>query len=182
MQIFEILCDRLLAFSSSYSRLQHNMAERIDDNTENLDGDNLDDNEVEEGDGDLTLLERAEMWEPSDSLDELEELEEDIVVAFHKIEDEQDEQDVREACIGLLEHGDKVPLLQRAQLLLFMACTAQEGDYAGMRESLEEAELYMRRLEDLLRIEAGVSSERVERLGKAIRKSLRTVNEGKMLF
>lgn len=128
--------------------------------------------------GELTLFDRAVMWMATDGLEELEELEEDIVVAFHSIENESDEKEFRAVCLELLERGDLVPLLQRAQLLLFMAATEHEGDYPAMRESLEEAELYIRRLEDLVNIGAGVWSPRIEPLGAAIRKSLRTVDEG----
>lgn len=183
-----------------------NMAENLDSNGGNPSGDGVHGNGVHNkgvnkggfndssvdddgllGDGiidadELTLFNRAVMWKATDSPQELEDLEEDIILAFHSIENESDEKEFRAVCLELLERGDLVPLLQRAQLLLFMAATEREGDYQAMRETLEEAELYIRRLEDLVNIGAGNFSPRIEPLGTAIRKSLHTVNEGEVSF
>lgn len=145
------------------------MAERLEDSAKNPDGDEVKDEATN------NLLARAEMWDPEDSLNELEK---DIIRAFHSIQNNDDKWDVHQACMELLDHGDKIRLLQRSQLWYIVACLEVQEAYDSVRECLDEAELCMRRLEDLVNIGAGMFDERIMPLGEAIREKRREVDEG----
>lgn len=148
------------------------MAERLEDGGKEYDGDAVKDNDSH------TLLARAEMWDPLESLHELEQ---DIIRASQSAQSQADKWDVYQACMELLDHGDKIRLLQRAQFWYIVACMEDQQRYDSVRECLDEADICMHRLQQVWSIEEGEYG-RVEPLAEAIREKRREVNEGKFLF
>ncbi|KAK3724492.1 hypothetical protein LTR37_001116 [Vermiconidia calcicola] len=106
------------------------------------------------------LVEGSEDW-----LDELEELGEDISTLFRA---DTEDLDVRSACEELLAR-ERLPSLYRAQFLVYMACSEEDGDNTKMLERIEDAQYWIDDIDYVMR-ERGLQDSRVDKLMDGIAK------------